>query len=429
MEKQDPTWRAPLAANGARFLGAKISFRSAHGGPPRSACQSSVDTLHLTDTSAAQRGDPPPQSRHLSMLPKAARVPALRAAGEASNPPPAARSHLPGWWRRLRVSPASRGEGRAPSAATPRERLEARGLGKEAPGSRAERPARPASAPSFPHWLGRREGGGGAALTSLRAVPASEGGAGSSSEPSEAANQPRTAGSPRATAPRPPPAALGVRPPGQGRLGERPPPGPSPGDTPDQGPRSRGPRRRPTPAAASRGPRPPCWSVSAAPAASLIWGERVGRARCGPGWGSARARVWTGRGAGASPLGSCGLQGRLGQSHRHRATGRGEGCARTARGGGVQRPGPDPSAPTNHQGRGRGSRGQWEAPRGEGSGFAKRGGERGQMEVGLQTGFAQAQRREYFQSEALRGESPRAAPLPHLCPYIPSAFSCPLPHK
>lgn len=88
------------------------------GPPPRSACQSSVDTLHLTDTSAAQRVDPPPQSRHLSMLPKAARVPALRAAGEASNPPPAARSHLPGITRgrkgsQRRDSPGKAGGTRA----------------------------------------------------------------------------------------------------------------------------------------------------------------------------------------------------------------------------------------------------------------------------------------------------------------------------
>lgn len=57
--------------------------------------------------------------------------------------------------------------------------------------------------------------------------------------------------------------------------------------------------------------------------------------------------------------------------------------------------------------------GQWEAPRGEGSGFAKREGERGQREVaGLRTGLAE--RREGFQSEGLPGEFPGA-------PFLPSA--------
>ncbi|XP_047395221.1 uncharacterized protein LOC124976330 [Sciurus carolinensis] len=99
---------------------------------------------------------------------------------------------------------------------------------------------------------GYGEGAGGAALTSLRAVPAREGGAGSRSEPGEAARgqEPPSHRSVPASRSSPPCARRGR---GDWRATRA---GPEPGDSLDQRQRSRRRRSRPTPAVASWGPGP-----------------------------------------------------------------------------------------------------------------------------------------------------------------------------
>lgn len=197
-----------------------------------------------------------PPSPQLSILPKAARIPELRAA---SGVPAAARHHLPGcWWlwvtwqrgEKCRARMAPRFPGKSWRQAGRRRR--------EALGRGAGRPRQPASAPSTPHWSRRGEGAGGAALTSLRAVPAREGGAGSRSEPGEAARRRepphhrRRARLPRLSA---------VRPAGQGAwraAAAR----PEPADASHQGPKPLS-SQLPHPRRCLAGPRPPSRSVSA----------------------------------------------------------------------------------------------------------------------------------------------------------------------
>lgn len=137
----------------------------------------------------------------------------------------------------------------------PGKSWEASGRRGEAPGRGAGRPSQRASAPAVPHWSGYGEGGGeggGAVLTSLRAVPARGGGAGSRSETREATHcqEPPHRGH-RARLPR----LSAGRPPGQGCL-QSAGAGHEPGSAPAEGQPSCCPRRRPTPAAASRGPGP-----------------------------------------------------------------------------------------------------------------------------------------------------------------------------
>nr|XP_036856383.1 uncharacterized protein LOC108398179 [Manis javanica] len=180
----------------------------------------------------------------------AARIPELRAA---SGVPAAARHHLPGcWWlwvtwqrgEKCRARMAPRFPGKSWRQAGRRRR--------EALGRGAGRPRQPASAPSTPHWSRRGEGAGGAALTSLRAVPAREGGAGSRSEPGEAARRRepphhrRRARLPRLSA---------VRPAGQGAwraAAAR----PEPADASHQGPKPLS-SQLPHPRRCLAGPRPP----------------------------------------------------------------------------------------------------------------------------------------------------------------------------
>ncbi|XP_073917784.1 uncharacterized protein [Castor canadensis] len=75
------------------------------------------------------------------------------------------------------------------AARLPGKSQDASWVGGGKAGAQGWGPSPSASAPSIPHWWGERSGrgAGGAALTSLRAVPAREGGAGSRSEPGEAA--------------------------------------------------------------------------------------------------------------------------------------------------------------------------------------------------------------------------------------------------
>ncbi|XP_037064162.1 uncharacterized protein C11orf96-like [Peromyscus leucopus] len=95
-------------------------------------------------------------------------------------------------------------------------------------------------------------GAGGAALTSLRAVPAREGGA----EPLRARRSGAPPGAPAPPPPRRPLAALGhatVRAAAPGKAAGA---GPEPGDSPDPGRPNHRHRNRPTPAVASWGPGP-----------------------------------------------------------------------------------------------------------------------------------------------------------------------------